>query len=152
VREQGGGAQFHRRSQLARATDAGLVHLTTADINRAFVERQAAAARAQKPIVFTQATETHFEAHAPGWKHRRARRCGSNPIVRYPYPIVGRLCVNDIIMAEHIAAVLRAATNTNAPEAGRRIRARIEAVLDAAIAKKVHPLKRKKAPTALPPH
>jgi hypothetical protein len=36
------------------------------------IVRQAAAARAKNAFVFTQATETHLEAHAPSWRQRRA--------------------------------------------------------------------------------
>jgi integrase len=87
-----------------------------------------------EPVNFIQATEVHLKAHAPSWKHRRARQVWLNPIARYAYPIIGRLWVNDI-MPEHIAAVLRAAIKAGAPEAGKRVRARIEAVLDGCIAK-----------------
>jgi integrase len=121
---------------------------------------KAANLAAEQPLDFKQATEAYFEAHAPSWKHKYARAVWLNPIVKYAYPVIGRLGL-DAIGVEHVAAIVRAAANANAPEAGRRVRARIEAVLDAAVAKgqldamrrnpadaklvaKVHPLRRRK--------
>jgi integrase len=114
----------------------------------------------KQPIIFAEAAEAYLEAHAPSWKHKYARAVWLNPIVKYAYPVIGRLGLN-AIGVEHIAAIMRAAADANAPEAGLRIRARIEAILDAAIAKgqldamrrnpadaklvaKVHPLRRRK--------
>ena len=118
-----------------------------------------AAERVRQPVDFTQATEAYLAAHAPSWKHRYSRMVWLNPVVNYAYPVIGKLPLNDIAV-EHIAAIMSAANKRGIAETGRRVRSRIEAVLNAAIAKgerdatrgnpanaklitAVHPLRRK---------
>jgi integrase len=112
-----------------------------------------------KKVTFAQAARSHLEAHAPSWKHRHARASWWNPIRNYALPIISDLLLDEI-QIEHVVAVMRPAEKANAPEVARRVRARIETVLDAATAKgqrdvtrlnpasarliaKVHPSKRR---------
>lgn len=89
-----------------------------------------AAERAKQPTDFRQATEAYLKAHAPSWKHRYARAVWLNPIIKYAYPVIGARPLDEIGV-EHIAAIMSKAPG----ETGRRVRSRIEAVLNAAIAK-----------------
>jgi integrase len=92
------------------------------------------ASRAQAQVTFRQAVESYLKAHGPSWKHRRAQALWLNPLIKYAYPVIGGLGLN-VIAIEHVEAILAAAAAADAPEAGRRVRSRIEAVLNAAIAK-----------------
>ena len=60
-----------------------------------------------------------------------------NPIRDYAFPVIGDLPL-DLIEIEHVVAVMRAAREAGAPETARRVRARIERVLDAAIKPRLH--------------
>lgn len=99
-------------------------------------EREAnlAEARRKAPVNFRQATEAYFKDHAPSSRHRASASTWLNPVVRYAFPVIGDMSLDDIHV-EHIAAILRAATANKAPIAGRKVRGRVEAILNAAIAK-----------------
>jgi hypothetical protein len=88
-----------------------------------------AASRAASPVTFRQAADAYLKDFAPTWKHRRAVQDWLNPLARYAFPVIGDLPLNEI-QVEHVRAVLRAAIKAGAPENGRRVRQRIEAVLD----------------------
>jgi integrase len=88
-----------------------------------------AASRAASPTTFRQAAEAYLKDFAPTWKHRRAVQDWLNPIVRYAFPVIGELPLDEI-QVEHVRAVLRAAIKAGAPENARRVRMRIESVLD----------------------
>jgi integrase len=80
---------------------------------------------------FARATKEYLEAHGPSWKHPRARQVWLGPIVKYAYPILGRMKLDDIGV-EHVAAVMTAAEAGGAPQVAPRIRLRIEQILNAA--------------------
>lgn len=119
-----------------------------------------AQARAEaKKVTFAQAAQSYLEAHGPSWKHRYARAAWWRPLKNYALPIIGDLPLDDIQL-DHVVAVMQSAEKANAKETARRLRARIESVFDAAIAKgqrdatrrnpadakliaKIHPLRRK---------
>jgi integrase len=82
---------------------------------------------------FAQAAESYVAAHAPEWKHPRAKAVWLNPIVRYAYPVIGRMLLDDI-RVEHVDAVMTAAVAGGAPKVAPRIRLRIEQVFNAAAA------------------
>jgi integrase len=52
-----------------------------------------------------------------------------NPIKKFAYPVIGDMPL-DTIEVDHVRAVIRAAVKAGAPETGRRVRQRIEAILD----------------------
>jgi integrase len=85
--------------------------------------------RAKAPVTFRQAAEAYLADYAPSWKHRGAVGGWLNPLARYAFPIIGDKPL-DAIEVEHVRAVIRAAIRAGAPETGRRVRQRIEAVLD----------------------
>ena len=95
---------------------------------------KAANLAAKTPITFAQAAEAHLDAHAPAWKHKDARRNWFNPVKKYAYPIIGELPVNDIV-AEHVAAVVRAAAADDNLETGKRVQQRIGKIISGAIAR-----------------
>jgi integrase len=95
--------------------------------------KQAEAAAAAKTVTFAHAAEAHLKAHAKGWKHVRAAKVWLNPIRKYAYPIIGDMPLNEIGV-EHIVAIIDAANTARAPEAGKRVRARTEAIINGAIA------------------
>jgi integrase len=82
---------------------------------------------------FEMATKSYVEAHAPSWKHARAREVWFNPIKKYAFPVIGRMLLDDIRVS-HIDAVMTAAVNGGAPAVAPRIRLRIEQILNAATA------------------
>jgi integrase len=96
--------------------------------------QRAANLAAKQPVNFAQAAETHLEAHASSWKGRYARSFWFNPVKKYAFPILGHLSVNDIV-AEHVAAVVRAAAADGNLETGKRVQQRIRKVLNGAIAR-----------------
>jgi integrase len=62
------------------------------------------------------------------------RQVWLNPIVKYAYPVIGRLSVNDIV-AEHVATIVRAAAADGNLETGKRTAQRVRKVLNGAIAR-----------------
>ena len=86
-----------------------------------------------KQVTFAQATESFLRAHGPSWKGRYARAQWRNPIRDYALPIIGDLFLDDI-RVEHVVTVMRKAEKSGAKETARRLRARIESILNAAAA------------------
>jgi integrase len=82
---------------------------------------------------FIQATESYVAAHAPSWKHPRARQVWLGPIVKYAYPVIGGAPLHSI-KEQHVDAVMTAAVDGGAPQVAPRIRLRIEQILNAATA------------------
>jgi integrase len=99
-------------------------------------ERKAnlAEARKKRPVNFRQATEAYFKDHSPSWRHRYSASTWLNPVVKYAYPVIGDMPLNEIA-PQHIAAILRAAAANKAPIAGQKVRGRVAAIFNAAIAK-----------------
>jgi integrase len=82
---------------------------------------------------FEAATESYLAAHAPSWKHPRARQVWHSPIKKYAYPVIGKMLIDDIRVG-HIDAIMTAAVAAGAPAVAPRIRLRIEQILNAATA------------------
>jgi integrase len=93
----------------------------------------AAKSRVEPPPTFEQMVESYLAAHGDSWKHKYARAAWLNPVVKFAYPVIGRLSL-DQIKISHVVAIIERAEQAGAPEAGRRVRARIERVINAAIA------------------
>jgi integrase len=91
------------------------------------------AALAANEWSFVHATEHYLKAHAPSWKHPRARGVWVNPLIRYAYPVIGKMRLDDI-RVQHVDAIMTAAVNGGAPLVAPRIRLRIEQILNAAAA------------------
>jgi integrase len=84
--------------------------------------------------IFETATKEYLKAHAPSWKHPRARQVWFSPIEKYAYPVIGKMLLDDIKVG-HVDAVMTAAVQGGAPAVAPRIRLRIEQIINAAIAK-----------------
>jgi integrase len=96
-------------------------------------ERAETRAKEKGPVTFRQEAEAYLEAHGSSWKHRYAKAVWLNPLVAYGYPVLENVSLNDAAI-EHVIAVMKAAETAGAAETARRLRARIEAILDFAIA------------------
>jgi integrase len=91
-------------------------------------ERKKAEAQARaeaKKITFWQATEAFADRSV--WKHKYARPNWINAVVKYAYPVIGDLLLDDIRI-EHITDVIDSARSV--PDTGSRVPQRIEAVLN----------------------
>jgi integrase len=109
-------------------------------------DAERAANRAVKPVeevtTFEQMAEDHLRSFAPKWKHKYASQVWLGPLKEYAYPTIGGLGVN-VIEVKHVVTILQAAAKGRptpdgafprpAPETARRIRARIEKVINRAI-------------------
>jgi integrase len=82
---------------------------------------------------FKQATEAYLKGHAHTWKHARAKALWHNPVVRYAYPVIGNLPLNEIKIG-HITTIMDRTVEAGALKVGPRVRACIEQVFNAAIA------------------
>ena len=85
----------------------------------------------ERRVNFSQAAASFLKEHGPSWKGRYARAQWWNPVRDYALPIIGDLFLDDIRI-EHVVEVMKAAEKANVKETGRRLRARIESVLNAA--------------------
>jgi integrase len=103
------------------------------ELRRAARAERRAVKRAADRWDFRKATATYVDAHAPSWKHPRARQVWLGPIEKYAYPVIGGTALDDIAVA-HVDAVMTAAVQGGAPAVAPRIRLRIEQILNAATA------------------
>jgi integrase len=99
---------------------------------RASAARASAAAAAKR--TFRQAAENYVEAHSAAWKHHDARRTWFNPIVKYAFPVIGGMMLDDI-RVEHVAAIMAACEQGGAPKVAPRVRLRVEQIINAATVK-----------------
>ncbi len=124
-------AEARKRAAEARERlAAGFDPLDLRDQERAQV--RAAAAQA---MTFAQAAEAYIAAHAPSWRNPKHRDQWRNTLATYAEPVFGSLDV----AAVDLALVLRAIEPiwTQKPETAKRLRGRIEAVLDWAAVRKL---------------
>lgn len=91
-------------------------------------EQQQRALNAARAITFKQAAEAYIEAHKDGWKNPKHGAQWAATLGTYAYPIFGKLPVADVDTALVLKA-LRPIWTTKA-ETARRLRGRIESVLD----------------------
>jgi integrase len=82
---------------------------------------------------FEQMAEDYLVKHLPNWKQRYAKSIWLNPLKNYAFSTIGKLTLDEIEI-RHIIEIMERAERAGAPEVARRIRARIEQVLNAAIA------------------
>ncbi len=98
-------------------------------------DRQAALARveAAKAISFRQCAEGYIEAHKAGWRNAKHAEQWTATLATYAYPVCGDLPVS----AVDVGLVLKVLEPiwTTKTETARRLRGRIEAVLDWATAR-----------------
>lgn len=94
-----------------------------------------AAAQAEKVagITFKASAEAFIAAHEGGWRNDKHRYQWRATLASYVYPKMGDIPVRDINTA-HVMAVLEPIWQAK-PETARRVRGRIETILDAAKAR-----------------
>ena len=85
---------------------------------------------AARIIPFKICAETYIKDHSPGWKNEKHKQQWSNTLATYAYPVIGDLPVQTVGTAE-VTKVLEPIWQTKA-ETARRLRSRIEVILDAA--------------------
>jgi integrase len=95
-------------------------------------ERRLAAERAKS---FKQVAEEYIEAKKPGWKNKKHGQQWTNSLREYAYPVFGTFPVADVTVDDVIKALNPIWTTKE--ETARRVRSRIEKVLDFAAARKL---------------
>ncbi|MCP4781007.1 MAG: DUF4102 domain-containing protein [Hyphomicrobium sp.] len=146
-----GGSKFwvFRLTVAGRKRDGGLVHYPTINLAKARElaeecrrlvasgvdpveqrkeEREVAAARAAKAMMFEVCAKAYIEAHEAGWKSDKHRRQWRASLGTYVFPIIGAAPV-DAIDTTMVLTVLTPIWNSK-PETASRVRGRIELVLD----------------------
>jgi integrase len=93
------------------------------------------ALRAQpKVVTFKEAAKAYIAAHEATWKNSAHRKQWPSTLETYVYPVIGDLSVRDIAQ-HHVLEILEPIWNEKT-ETAKRVRGRIETVLDAAKARK----------------
>lgn len=127
-----------RIAHRGRRRDLGLGSLRDVSLKEAR-EKAAEARRATKagedptnppkpPRTFSEASRGYVEAHAPGWRGRDTEAHWKRSLLTYAKPLAS-LPV-DQVTTEDVVKVVKPYWRSN-PETGRKLRQRIEAVLDA---------------------
>lgn len=93
-------------------------------------ERARAKAEAAGVITFEAYAKQYIAGKEVGWKNEKHRQQWSNSLRDYAHPIIGQLAVPDVD-TESVLKVLRPIWNVK-KETARRVRGRIEAILNAA--------------------
>lgn len=96
-------------------------------------ERSALAARELRTTTFREAAEAYIAAHRASWANSKHVSQWENTLATYVYPVIGHMAVGDIEVA-HVLKVLSPEWTTKT-ETLKRVRGRIEQVLDAAHAR-----------------
>ncbi len=96
-----------------------------------FLERRKARARAS--LTFREAAEAFLAGHRQGWRNPKHRQQWENTLRTYAVPALGDLPVSEV-ETQHVLAVLEPIWRTRT-ETAKRLRGRIEAVLDWAAAR-----------------
>lgn len=97
--------------------------------------RRAATARAAGVPTFWEAAQAFIEEQRSGWRNAKHADQWTNTLETYAVPAIGRKRV-DAIDTEDVLAILRPIW-TSKTETATRVRQRVEAVLDAAAAKRL---------------
>lgn len=101
------------------------------------VERDAAVARARleaaRAITFKQCAEALIDSHEGTWRNPKHRQQWRNTLKTYAYPVIGKMPVADVGTAD-VLKVIEPIWHTKT-ETAKRVRGRIERVLNAAKAK-----------------
>jgi integrase len=118
-------ADARRKAEEARRVLAGGVDPIAA-------ARAAAAAAGGIPS-FREAAERYIAAHEDGWRNPKHRQQWKNTLTTYAYPRLGGMSVADIAVGD-VLRVLEPIWKAK-PETATRLRGRIEAVIDWAIAR-----------------
>ena len=116
------------REAAAKARDA--VRLGTDPIEVRKEQRAAAKVEASRAVTFKEYAGQFINGREAGWKNEKHRQQWRNSLATYVHPHVGDLAVADIDTAA-VLKVLQPVWSTK-KETARRVRGRIEAILNAA--------------------
>lgn len=97
-------------------------------------EKRAALAAERGTVTFREAAELYIAAHAPGWRNAKHKAQWPNTLKAYAYPVFGDLSVK-AVDTPLILKVLEPIWTTKT-ETAKRLRGRIESVLDWATVRK----------------
>jgi len=89
-------------------------------------------ASANAITTFRDCVGEYLAAHSPGWRNPKHRQQWRNTLATYAYPTIGNLSVRSVGI-EHVKTILTPIWRTKS-ETARRVRGRLEAVLDYATA------------------
>ena len=100
------------------------------EVNKAEVEAADAAKRAAtvKVVTFKDSVEAYLTDHNDSWRNAKHRQQWRSTLETYAFPIIGTLPLN-AITAAHVVEILRPLW-IEKHETARRLRGRIEAILD----------------------
>jgi len=122
-------AEARRKAVEARVAIAGGVDpIAARDASRA-----AASVERAKAVTFKDAAGRYIEAHTSSWRNAKHGAQWTATLEAYAYPTIGKLPVSAVDVG-HMTKVLEPIWSKK-PETARRLRGRIEAVLDWAIAR-----------------
>jgi integrase len=124
-------AQARDAAQEARA----LVRAGKDPIDQKREQRATARVEASKAVTFKAYAEQFISGREAGWKNPRHRQAWRNSLRDYAYPHIGQMAVSDVDTAA-VLQVLRPIW-TEKKETARRVRGRIEAILNAAKVEKL---------------
>jgi Phage integrase central domain len=93
-------------------------------------ERAKARAAATGTLTFEAYAKQYIAGKEVGWKNEKHRQQWSNSLRDYAYPIIGQIAISDVD-TESVLKALRPVWNVK-KETARRVRGRIEAILNAA--------------------
>jgi integrase len=94
-------------------------------------KKSEAAMAVARAISFQQCAEAFIAAHEASWKNAKHRQQWRNTLDRYVHPVIGQIAVSEIDQTM-IMEVLDAIWHSK-PETARRVRGRIESIIDWAI-------------------
>lgn len=92
--------------------------------------KSALLATAGKAVTFKEAAQSFIAAHESSWANDKHRAQWASTLETYAYPIIGKLAPADVQLA-HVLKILEPIWSTKT-ETAKRLRGRIEQVLDAA--------------------
>ncbi|KIZ35728.1 tyrosine-type recombinase/integrase, partial [Rhodopseudomonas palustris] len=119
-------AQARDAAQEARA----LIRKGLDPIEHRKEQRQAAKVEASRSITFKAYAEQFISGREVGWRNDKHRQQWRNSLRDYAYPVIGHLAVAEVDTAA-VLKVLRPIWSA-LPETARRVRGRIEAILNSA--------------------
>ena len=119
------------RAAARRAREQIRVGLDPIEVSRAAVSAQRA--NQSRNITFRDSALAYIAAHEAGWRNAKHAQQWRNTLEAYAYPVVGPIMVSDVELA-HVLSVLTPIWNTKT-ETAKRLRGRIEQVLDWATAR-----------------
>jgi|APTNR8051073442_1049403.scaffolds.fasta_scaffold00566_14 integrase len=105
-----------------------------ADGRDPFMEKRAALADERGTMMFREAANLFIKAHKAGWRNEKHQNQWQNTLDAYAHPLLGDLPVAAVDTA-HVLKVLEPIWTTKT-ETAKRVRQRIEAILDYATARR----------------